>query len=221
MKKPLVITDFSHVYADQGFPEALSKCGVAYELLEMGDIEETRCYCAPDAAAAIRSRIAPFAGRPGVHWIDSGDYHYVTLFFASACEGPFTLVLLDNHPDDQEPEFPGVLSCGNWVKALRDGCPGLSGVVSIGPGDARPSIPSPLGSVYLSIDKDILSPNMPGPTGARAPSRSKNWNRPSGRSSARPTASSGWTSAGNSPPPMAPRPPTGRSICGQTFPLCI
>ncbi len=158
MKKPLVITDFSHVYADQGFPEALSECGVAYELLEMGDIEETRCYCAPDAAAAIRRRIAPFAGCPGVHWIDSGDYHYVTLFFASACEGPFTLVLLDNHPDDQEPEFPGVLSCGSWVKALRDGCPGLSGVVSIGPGDARPSLPSPLGSVYLSIDKDILSP---------------------------------------------------------------
>ena len=156
--KPFVITDFSHAYPDQGFPEALMGGGVGFDLIDMTDIEGTRCYCDAAAASEIRRRIASFTGVPGIHWLDSGDYHYMTLFYASAFREPFTLVLLDNHPDDQEPEFPGVLSCGSWVKALRETCPGLVRTVSVGPGGARPAIPQPLGDVYLSIDKDILSP---------------------------------------------------------------
>ena len=154
---PLVITDFSRAYADQGFYEALTGEGFRFDRLDMGDIGGTRCYCDPESAVEIRRRIAPYAGVPGIHWLDSGDYHYLTLFYASACPGPFTLVLLDNHTDDQEPEFPGVLSCGSWVKVLRESSLDLVRTISIGPDGARPALPEPLGDVYLSIDKDILS----------------------------------------------------------------
>ena len=156
--RPHLILDFSRAYPDQGFPQALEGEGVVFELLDMAGIEGTRCYCDDAAAAEIRRRISPYEGIPGVHWLDSGDYHYMTLFFASVFEDPFTLVLLDNHPDDREAEFPGVLSCGSWVKTLRETCPGLVRTVSIGPDGARPALPQPLGDVYLSIDQDILTP---------------------------------------------------------------
>ena len=156
--KPVVITDFSRAYPDQGFPEALKGEGVRFDLLDMGDMEGVRCYCDAASAREVRRRIASYTGKPGIHWLDSGDYHYMTLFYASAFKNPYTLVLLDNHPDDQEPEFPGVLSCGSWVKTLRETCPALAGTVSIGPGGSRPALPGSLGDVYLSIDKDILSP---------------------------------------------------------------
>lgn len=158
MKTPVVITDFSAVYADQGFREALVGSGVPFHWVDCRDIEGTRCYCDADAAAEIDRRLAPYLGVPGIHWIDSGDYHYLSLFYARACRSPFTLVLLDNHPDDQEPEFPGVLSCGSWVRELRRTCPDLVDVVSYGPDGARPALPAPLGPVYISLDKDILSP---------------------------------------------------------------
>jgi aminomethyltransferase len=71
---------------------------------------------------------------------------------------PFSLLLLDNHPDNQEPEFGGVLSCGGWVKTLQERCPMLQEVLTIGPelreypdGWARGK------RVYVSLDKDIMS----------------------------------------------------------------
>lgn len=158
MNRPVLITDFTHAYGAQGFPQALVEEGFAFELLDMSDIEGTRCYCDSSAEGEIRRRIAPYAGVPGIHWIDSGDFHYLSLFFASAWDIPFTLVLFDHHPDDQPPAFPGVVSCGGWVRDLREASGGRVRVLSVGPGGEYPSITAPLGPVYLSIDKDVLDP---------------------------------------------------------------
>lgn len=170
MKPEILVADFSGVYEAEDFLRCLQEQGLPVRHVELGEIEGTVCYCDAAAEAEIRRRLAPVADA-GIRWIDSGDYHYVTKILAEFQQEPFVLVLVDNHPDDQEPAFGGVLSCGSWVKALRESQPMLHAVWTLGP-DHRirgPKVDRELEDgiddllealegqrVYLSIDKDVL-----------------------------------------------------------------
>lgn len=149
-KTKTLILDFSRAYPDAGFPEMLPGASV----LDLSSLEGTVCYCDPGAAAKIKAAIT---GREEkIHWIDSGDFHYVTKLFTDAVAEPFTLVLFDHHPDDQAPEFEGVLSCGSWVAAMKAENPWLEAVCSVGP-DCETGLQGIDGrKVWLSIDKDVL-----------------------------------------------------------------
>ena len=172
MKPSLLIADFSGVYAEEGFLQELRGRGVPYRLVGLGDIGGTTCYCDLDAEAEISRRLVPEAGER-MRWIDSGDYHYVTKILAAREQAPFTLVLMDNHPDDQAPAFGGVLSCGSWVRDLQETNPMLEEVWTLGPDhrirnasgtvdrELEEGIDDLLAAlagkcVYLSIDKDVL-----------------------------------------------------------------
>ena len=172
MKPELLVADFSGVYEAEGFLPYLQGLGLPVRHVDLGEIEGTVCYCDAAAEAEIRRRLAPGADA-GIRWIDSGDFHYVTKILAEFQEEPFVLVLMDNHPDDQEPAFGGVLSCGSWVKALRESQPMLKAVWTLGPDhrirgpeadrELEEDIDDLLESlegqrVYLSIDKDVLRP---------------------------------------------------------------
>lgn len=117
----------------------------------------TNCYCAEESAGKIRRSVS---GLPlqALHLIGTGDYHYVSLFWAERITEPFILVLFDNHPDDQPSAFGGgMLSCGSWVIDVRElpFCKGTFWVQNSGDCgivDNLPELP-----VYLSIDLDILS----------------------------------------------------------------
>lgn len=72
---------------------------------------------------------------PTVNWIDTGDYHHVSLHTVKAAaqaHGPLTLVLFDHHPDMQEPAFGGILSCGGWVRTLLEECLQVQKAVLVG-----------------------------------------------------------------------------------------
>ena len=170
MKPEILVADFSGVYGAEDFLRCLQEQGLPVRHVELGEIEGTVCYCDAAAEAEIRSRLAPWADA-GIRWIDSGDYHYVTKILAEFQQEPFVLVLVDNHPDDQEPAFGGVLSCGSWVKALRESQPMLEAVWTLGPDhrirgrevdrELEEGIDDLLAAVegkrvYLSIDKDVL-----------------------------------------------------------------
>ena len=170
MKPEVLVADFSGVYEAEGFLRYLQEQDLPVRHVDLGGIEGTVCYCDAAAEAEIRRRLAPEADA-GIRWIDSGDFHYVTKILAEFQQEPFVLVLVDNHPDDQEPAFGGVLSCGSWVKALRESQPMLKEVWTLGP-DHRirgPEVDRELEEgiddllaavegkrVYLSIDKDVL-----------------------------------------------------------------
>ena len=175
MKADLSIIDFSGVYEAEGFLPELQVRGVPYRLVRMDDIGGTNCYCDPESEAEIRRRLAPVNG-PGIRWIDSGDYHYVTKILAEGETEPFTLVLVDNHPDDQEPAFGGVLSCGSWVREMKEKNPMLESVWTLGSdhrirndaGTVDRELEGEIGDllaalegkrVYLSVDKDVLDRN--------------------------------------------------------------
>ena len=192
MKPELLVADFSGVYEAEGFLPYLQGLGLPVRHVELGEIEGTVCYCDAAAEAEIRRRLA-LGADAGIRWIDSGDYHYVTKILAEFQQEPFVLVLVDNHPDDQEPAFGGVLSCGSWVKALKESQPKLKEVWTLGP-DHRirgPEVDRELEEgigdlleavegkrVYLSIDKDVLGrewSRTDWSQGTYSPARLKGW----------------------------------------------
>ena len=125
--------NYSGIYSQENFLDGT--------VLDFSALEGTECYCSAESAAAIRSALAPY-GPGGIHWIDSGDYHYTSLFIQELITEPYSLVLFDNHPDDQPGAFGSdLLSCGGWVAEVR----------------RLPNWRSDADAVYISIDKDVLS----------------------------------------------------------------
>ena len=158
--KDVLVTDFSGALEAQGFLPWLREQGVRLEHRNWRDLEGTHCYC---DAAAREQILAELPERmPRLRWIDSGDYHYMSCLLALKETEPFHLVLLDHHPDDQEAAFGGILSCGGWIKSLREEQSLLKDVLKIGPEGCPEAIPSGWLAerrgerVYVSLDKDIL-----------------------------------------------------------------
>lgn len=82
-------------------------------------LESTSCYCSEESSILIRKEIenTPLSA---VHYIGTGDYHYISLFYLEQISEDFILVLIDNHPDDQTGAFDAdLLSCGSWVLKAR------------------------------------------------------------------------------------------------------
>lgn len=154
-----VLMNFSGIYRAEGFLPA------GAVVLDLCDIEGTSCYCDSGSSDEIRRIVGPYGYR-GIHWLDSGDYHYASLFWLEKVDVPFSIVLFDNHPDDQPVAFDAsVLSCGSWMLHARnlpllaemDGKPAAvhfkdaGSALSVNPETLFPGLP-----VYLSIDKDVL-----------------------------------------------------------------
>ena len=143
----------SDLLPDEGF---LAETGPA-RFVDCRDLQETCCYCSGASLEALRGRLAgiPFSG---LHWIDTGDYHYLTALFMEKIHEPFELLLLDHHPDDQPGAFDGgLLSCGSWVREARR-LPMLRADRWIRDAEDFPALAElPDLPVYLSIDLDVLS----------------------------------------------------------------
>lgn len=158
--KDVLVTDFSGMIGAEDFLSWLQVQGGEISYRDWRDFEGTNCYCDDAARAQI---LAALPDRlPALRWIDTGDYHYMSHLLALREKEPFHLVLLDHHPDDQEPAFGGVLSCGSWVKAMREENPLVRDILAIGPENCPSAIPEGWlearrgERVYLSLDKDIL-----------------------------------------------------------------
>ena len=138
------IMQLSTLYEEEcWFPEGA-------RVIDLRSTEGTNCYCSPAAAGIIRKALRRLSPH-GLHWIDTGDYHYLSLFWMELLREPFALALFDNHPDDQDGAFDaGTLSCGNWVKEARRSLPLMKA-------DYRNTAEIPLDlPVYLSIDLDVM-----------------------------------------------------------------
>ena len=184
-----IILDFSHIY-----PEDIEERGRGLKRIDLSDIEGTNMYCTKEAENEIRRRLAACSPH-GIHFLDNGNYHYATKFFAEKISFPFSLVLYDHHSDMQPSLFPGMLSCGNWAAELLRSHASLRQLILVGPEQkSMEEIPPAFKGklvcismeeidehmvnqklseiqmklpVYISIDKDVLDRN-----GART-----NWNQ--------------------------------------------
>ncbi len=138
------------------------------EYVDCRSMQGTNCYCDDIAKEELRQKIASF-GPEGVHFFDSGNYHYVSLLWLEKIEEDFALVLFDNHPDMQPPSFGDITSCGGWVKEAIETMPHLKRVYMVGVDETLLEELEPLPSqvvrglpqdealpIYISLDKDVM-----------------------------------------------------------------
>ncbi|MCR4765841.1 MAG: arginase family protein [Bacteroidaceae bacterium] len=176
---PLVF-NFTHVYEAYAFMQ-----DEAFVWLDCTQIQGSDCYCDVETERTLKEMMV---GLPlhAVHWIDSGDYHYMSKLWTDQIKEPFDLVVLDHHPDMQQPMFGELLSCGSWVRAVLEQNTYLQQVLLIGVDDKllgettgfgdrvrvvteselkQTSLESIISRinftlpVYLSVDKDVMNPN--------------------------------------------------------------
>lgn len=171
--------NFTHVYEQESFLR-----NRRFSWVDCTDLHGTDCYLDPEAEQLLKQRIAPYSPH-GIHFIDSGNYHYLTKLWTDKLKEPFSLVVFDHHPDMQPSLFDGLMSCGCWVKTVMETNPMLRGVTLIGASeklfdrvpeayrervhfysDSRLSHDEAWKSfslrhlnepVYVSIDKDVLN----------------------------------------------------------------
>ena len=155
--------------------------------ISMKDISGRNMYCSDEAFEEIRSRLSAYEDlQCGIHFIDTGNYHYMTRIITSFISERYDLILFDHHTDMQDTAFGGILSCGSWVKEILEKDEHVNSVLIVGPpepipGGCREVIRYPGGEacgyryyrnapddsrqdpavqsdipVYVSIDKDIL-----------------------------------------------------------------
>ena len=173
-----LILDFSHVYEDENIPQ---RSGIHW--IDCSDIRECDLYCSGRAECEIRRRITPY-GIHGIHFLDSGNYHYITKIMTDEIRREFVLIVFDHHTDMQSPMIESMISCGDWAGKILKENAFLQQLVLIGPEQkdmdkidckltqklltfSKEEIRSGEGKkkiarikrefpVYISIDKDIL-----------------------------------------------------------------
>ncbi len=176
----VVVMNFSGVYDMEGFPHD-GRC----RWLDCRHLSGANCYCDDEGKKSLVNIIGSCPVN-GVHFIDSGNYHYVTKFWTDRIKEPFVLVVFDHHPDMQPALFEHILSCGSWVKEVLDNNVNCRKVIIVGASDKLiQSVPHGVEErvhfysdddldreeswrkfskelisdpVYISIDKDVLSP---------------------------------------------------------------
>lgn len=112
--------------------------------LDISHLTGTNCYCDDEAREELKKRIKdiPCAG---IHFMDSGNYHYMSRIWMEKVKEPFCLLVFDNHTDLQPPAFGGILSCGGWIAAALEELPFLKEVVLVGPDEAA----------YEAVDENL------------------------------------------------------------------
>ena len=125
-----VVMNFSGIYKDQNFYKDHSDEKIFWT--ELNHLSGCNCYCDAEASEQIRREIQKYTGN-GIHFIDSGNYHYMTRLWLEKLQVPFRLLVFDNHTDMQLPAFGGLLSCGGWIAASLEEISMLEKVILIGP----------------------------------------------------------------------------------------
>lgn len=127
VKNENLILNFTHVYCDEYIKDI-----DRFRYIDCSDIEETDMYCSKEANKRIWEKIKSY-GIQGIHYIDSGNYHYISKIITDHIDEPFGLVMYDHHTDMQIPMVPGMMSCGDWAGQALNRNKNLRQLVIVGP----------------------------------------------------------------------------------------
>lgn len=153
--KETVIMNFSGIYKNQNFYKDHAEKEIFWT--ELSDLSGCNCYCDAEASDRIRKEIQAFTGK-GLHFIDSGNYHYMTRLWLEKLQIPFRLLVFDNHTDMQPPAFGGLLSCGGWIAVSLEELPLLQEVILVGPDEeAYTQVEPDLQQKVLFLSREKLS----------------------------------------------------------------
>ena len=150
-----VVMNFSGIYKDQNFYKDHSDEKILWT--ELNHLSGCNCYCDAEASEQIRREIQKYTGN-GIHFIDSGNYHYMTRLWLEKLQVPFRLLVFDNHTDMQPPAFGGLLSCGGWIAVSLEELPLLQEVILVGPDEeAYTQVEPDLQQKVLFLSREKLS----------------------------------------------------------------
>ena len=153
--KETVIMNFSGIYKNQNFYKDHAEKEIFWT--ELSDLSGCNCSCDAEASDRIRKEIQAFTGN-GIHFIDSGNYHYMTRLWLEKLQVPFRLLVFDNHTDMQPPAFGGLLSCGGWIAVSLEELPLLQEVILVGPDEeAYTQVEPDLQQKVLFLSREKLS----------------------------------------------------------------
>lgn len=122
-----------------GIPAPARAASLKPYILDFTTLSGTNGFCDDAAADEIRRRIANFPAR-GLHFLDNGNYHYLTRFWCEKITEDFALVVYDHHVDLRKPVFPGLMSCGSWIRDVLLRNSHCRAVLIIGPERAQADI---------------------------------------------------------------------------------
>lgn len=128
-EKDLILMNFSGIYEEECFYDGEEI------FLDFKEMDGVNGYCAEEAENKIKEKIKSYP-LDAVHFLDSGNYHYLSKFWLDRIEVPFDLLVFDNHTDMQAAAFWGLLSCGSWIRETIETNRFLEKVCIIGPGEA-------------------------------------------------------------------------------------
>lgn len=94
--------NFSGIYRQQQFWRTgeIQRQNISW--VEVQELTGSNCYCDEEAAKVLKEKLKKFSAE-GMHFIDSGNYHYMSRIWLEKLETPFRLVAFDNHTDMQLP----------------------------------------------------------------------------------------------------------------------
>ncbi|MDO5813222.1 MAG: arginase family protein [Bacillota bacterium] len=177
-QKKMTVMDFTGIYENESFYKHKN-----IEWLDLHELQGVYGYCSQEARKTIEDKIK-YLSPEGIHFIDSGNFHYVSEFWLEKIKQDFVLVVFDHHSDMVKPMFSDILSCGSWILNSLENNRYLKKVILIGIDEKQVAlIPKHPGKVlylkdddlenldvwkkiddllhhyplYISIDKDVLS----------------------------------------------------------------
>ena len=108
-QKKMTVMDFTGIYENENFYKHKN-----IEWLDFRGLQGVYGYCSQQARKSIEDKIKSLSPE-GIHFIDSGNFHYVSEFWLEKIKQDFILVVFDHHSDMVQPLFDDILSCGSWI----------------------------------------------------------------------------------------------------------
>lgn len=105
----MTVMDFTGIYENEKFYKHKN-----IRWLDLHELQGVYGYCSQEARGTIEAKISNLSPE-GIHFIDSGNFHYVSEFWIEKMKHDFILVVFDHHSDMMQPMFDDILSCGSWI----------------------------------------------------------------------------------------------------------
>ena len=105
----MTVMDFTGIYENEKFYKHKN-----IRWLDLHELQGVYGYCSQEARRTIEAKISNLSPE-GIHFIDSGNFHYVSEFWIEKMKHDFILVVFDHHSDMMQPMFDDILSCGSWI----------------------------------------------------------------------------------------------------------
>lgn len=165
----IYIYNFTNVYREESFYKNDN-----FKFIDLSNISSTRYILGDEGYLNIKKYFTK-KELNGIHFIDSGDYHYLTKLFCDLIDYDFSLIVFDHHSDMKDDDFINCITCGNWINHVKDN-EFLKKIIIVGPKVENKGIINNITEsniinassleeakmlisdypVYISIDKDIL-----------------------------------------------------------------